>query len=203
VANKIQEDLAKLPKIKGLIIDVRHNPGGLLDEVVDVSSLFLKPGLKIVSIQGKKDKESFMSHQNDITNKAPVVVLINNLSASASEILAAALQDHKRAQVIGVTSFGKGSVQRTFPLSNGGAVKLTTALYYTPNGKSIQGVGVKPDITVESSMVIKGAQSSDNESETDESLLYKSTIIGDPNHDFQLIRALDLIKTIRFYISKV
>jgi carboxyl-terminal processing protease len=142
---------AKNPRMKGLILDLRNNPGGLLDQAVGVADLFLEGG-EIVSQRGRdaRDVERYNARPGDITNGMPMVVLINSGSASAAEIVAGALQDRKRAQLVGLTSFGKGSVQTVVPLRGGmdGALKLTTARYYTPSGRSIQKTGITPDLEV-------------------------------------------------------
>ena len=138
-------------KLKGFIVDLRNNPGGLLDQAITVSNAFLNRG-EIVSTRGRNADETqrFTARPgNDLTKGKPVVVLINGGSASASEIVAGALQDHKRATMIGTRSFGKGSVQTIIPLGNGnGALRLTTARYFTPSGRSIQAKGIVPDIEV-------------------------------------------------------
>src|SRR5512138_2242355 len=137
-------------KLKGFIIDLRNNPGGLLEEAVTVSDAFLERG-EIVSTRGRNAEETQRraAHAGDLTKGKPVIVLINGGSASASEIVAGALQDHKRATLIGTRSFGKGSVQTIIPLGAGnGALRLTTARYFTPSGKSIQAKGITPDIEV-------------------------------------------------------
>ncbi|MFZ1681595.1 MAG: S41 family peptidase [Rhizobiaceae bacterium] len=137
-------------KLKGFILDLRLNPGGLLDQAVSVSDAFLDKG-EIVSTRGRdpKDVTRFAAEPGDWTNGKPMLVLVNGGSASASEIVAGALQDHGRASVLGTRSFGKGSVQTIVPLGENGALRLTTALYYTPSGKSIQGKGITPDIKIE------------------------------------------------------
>ena len=141
----------KNPKMKGLILDLRNNPGGLLDQAVGISDLFLEGG-EIVSQRGRdpRDIERYNAHPGDATGGLPMVVLINSGSASAAEIVAGALQDRKRAELVGLTSFGKGSVQTVIPLRGGadGALKLTTARYYTPSGRSIQKTGIIPDLEV-------------------------------------------------------
>jgi carboxyl-terminal processing protease len=137
-------------KLKGFIIDMRNNPGGLLEEAVTVSDSFLERG-EIVSTRGRNAEETQRrtAHPGDLTKGKPVIVLINGGSASASEIVAGALQDHKRATLVGTRSFGKGSVQTIIPLGSGnGALRLTTARYFTPSGKSIQAKGIVPDIEV-------------------------------------------------------
>ena len=137
-------------KVKGYILDLRRNPGGLLDEAVSVSDAFLKSG-EIVSTRGRNPDETrrYNARAGDDIDGKPLVVLVNGGSASASEIVAGALQDQRRATVVGTRSFGKGSVQTIIPLGANGALRLTTALYYTPSGRSIQGHGIDPDITVE------------------------------------------------------
>jgi carboxyl-terminal processing protease len=137
-------------KLKGFVIDLRNNPGGLLEEAVTVSDTFLDRG-EIVSTRGRNAEETQrrVAHAGDLTKGKPVIVLINGGSASASEIVAGALQDHKRATLVGTRSFGKGSVQTIIPLGSGnGALRLTTARYFTPSGKSIQAKGIVPDIEV-------------------------------------------------------
>jgi carboxyl-terminal processing protease len=223
VSTKVKKsyDALNKSKLKGVIIDLRFNPGGLLEESVNFSSLFMREGMKIVSIKSKNDKsvEDFLSNAADITNGLPIVVIINSMSASAAEIVASALQDHKRAQVLGIKSFGKGSVQTTFPLSNGAAIKLTTSLYYTPNGRVIQNNGVLPNIVVEDGMMVNSINFPDNLSEKalknnlpanlfnkkEEDMqmirLYNKKVIGDISSDFQLTRAIDVIQTMIYYKS--
>ncbi|MFI4974282.1 MAG: S41 family peptidase [Caulobacterales bacterium] len=144
---------AKDPNMKGLVLDLRNNPGGLLDQAVGVAGLFLDGG-EVVSQRGRDphDIERYNARGHDVLGGLPVVVLINSGTASASEIVAGALQDRHRAAIVGVTSFGKGSVQTVIPLRGGldGAVKLTTARYYTPSGRSIQKTGIAPDLEVAS-----------------------------------------------------
>ncbi len=138
-----------MDKVTGVVLDLRNNPGGLLMQAVDVSDAFLTKG-EIVSTRGRnpQDNERFNATEGDLTNGKPVVVLINGGSASASEIVAGALQDHHRAIVVGTKSFGKGSVQTIIPVRGEGAMRLTTSRYYTPSGRSIQALGVMPDIVV-------------------------------------------------------
>ena len=140
----------KNPKIKGYIIDLRNNPGGLLTQAINITDFFLNDG-EIVSTKGRKISETrkFFAKRGDEIKGKPLVVLINNGSASASEIFAGALKDHKRAIILGENSYGKGSVQSIIPLRNGGGMRLTISKYYLPSGKSISEVGVKPDILVE------------------------------------------------------
>jgi carboxyl-terminal processing protease len=137
--------------IKGFVIDMRNNPGGVLGAAVDVSDAFIKGKKKLVFTKGKKAKAvyEYFSNDTDLTEGKPIVVLINGGSASASEIVAGALQDHKRAIIMGTQSFGKGSVQTILPITSKTAVKITTARYYTPDGRSIQAKGIIPDIIVE------------------------------------------------------
>ena len=149
------EDLAKALKkmdkdkeLEGLILDLRNNPGGLLSQAVKVADAFLDSGL-IVSIKSRDQREQkSVAHKATKSQKYPMIVLVNEGSASASEIVAGALQDNKRALILGTTTFGKGSVQTLFPLSDGSGLRLTTALYYTPSGRSIQASGIEPDIRV-------------------------------------------------------
>jgi len=137
-------------KVSGIVLDLRNNPGGLLTQAIKVSDAFLDKG-EIVSTRSRdpEDGERFNATAGDLANGKPMVVLINGGSASASEIVAGALQDHHRAIVVGTKSFGKGSVQTVMPLRGDGAMRLTTARYYTPSGRSIQALGVSPDIIVE------------------------------------------------------
>ncbi len=137
-------------KLKGYIIDLRNNPGGLLDQAIAMSDAFLDKG-EIVSVKARKndDVQRWNAKPGDVANGLPIVVLMNGGSASASEIVAGALQDHRRAIVLGTRSFGKGSVQTIMQVTGGGAIRLTTALYFTPSGRSIQKEGIKPDIEVE------------------------------------------------------
>jgi carboxyl-terminal processing protease len=137
-------------KFKGFIVDLRNNPGGLLDQAISVSDAFLEKG-EIVSTRGRNAEETqrFTARAGDLTKGKPIIVLINGGSASASEIVAGALQDHKRATILGTRSFGKGSVQTIIPLGSGnGALRLTTARYFTPSGRSIQAKGIVPEIEV-------------------------------------------------------
>jgi carboxyl-terminal processing protease len=144
------EALGGMENVNGIVLDLRNNPGGLLTQAIKVSDAFLEKG-EIVSTRGRNpaDGDRFNATPGDLSNGKPIVVLINGGSASASEIVAGALQDHRRAIVVGTKSFGKGSVQTVMPLRGDGAMRLTTARYYTPSGRSIQALGVSPDIVVE------------------------------------------------------
>jgi carboxyl-terminal processing protease len=153
-ARDLRQGLTKLEKenqpMKGLILDMRNNPGGLLDQAVKVSDEFLDEGLIVYTGGRLKSQDMrFEAHTNARPHHYPIVVLVNEGSASAAEIVAGALQDHKRAVVVGMETFGKGSVQTVMPLRNGAALRLTTSLYYTPSGRSIQAKGIEPDIVVE------------------------------------------------------
>ncbi|MFT6167958.1 MAG: carboxyl-terminal processing protease [Celeribacter sp.] len=144
------EELGGMDNVNGIVVDLRNNPGGLLDQAIMVSDAFLETG-EIVSTRGRdlEQSERVNAQAGDLAMDKPIVVLINGGSASASEIVAGALQDHRRAIVVGTKSFGKGSVQTVMPLRSDGAMRLTTARYYTPSGRSIQALGVSPDIIVE------------------------------------------------------
>ncbi|HEY1707388.1 MAG TPA: S41 family peptidase [Rhizomicrobium sp.] len=195
------------PGLKGYVLDLRNNPGGLLDEAIDVSDDFLNGG-EVVSTRGRRpdDTERYDAKGGDITGGKPVVVLINGGTASASEIVAGALQDHHRAKVIGMTSFGKGSVQTIIPLGEGGgALRLTTARYYTPSGHSIQAQGITPDIAVaqgdeDLTPKIERPAEADLPGHLDNDAANKKvqqTVIKPPPgkkiEDFQLSYALDLL----------
>ncbi|WP_206605653.1 S41 family peptidase [Pelagibaculum spongiae] len=194
--------------LKGLILDLRNNPGGVLSAAIDVSDTFLEKGL-IVYTQGRQEDDTRRqsAKPGDRLNGAPVIVLINGGSASASEIVAGALQDHHRAIILGSTSFGKGSVQSVLPLSNGEAIKLTTARYFTPNGRSIQAQGIEPDIEAAPIKVSKIATSSrwrekdlkghlENQNGDDEKDQAKkpSKLADAINKDFPLHQALNLLR---------
>jgi carboxyl-terminal processing protease len=182
-------------KLAGIVLDLRNNPGGLLDQAVAVSDAFLDKG-EIVSTRGRRadDAQRYNAHPGDITNGLPMVVLINGGSASASEIVAGALQDHHRAILLGTRSFGKGSVQTIIPLPGHGAMRLTTARYYTPSGRSIQAKGIDPDIVVEAAKIDHPAADatpkkvSDDKDDPDaEQGSVDPSIIGTPD-DYQLAR---------------
>ena len=148
--NELIEEVGGLENMNGVVLDLRNNPGGLLNQAIRVSDAFLDQG-EIVSTRGREpqDGERYNATPGDMIEGLPMVVLINGGSASASEIVAGALQDHRRAVIVGTNSFGKGSVQSVMPLAGDGAMRLTTSLYYTPSGRSIQALGVAPDIIVE------------------------------------------------------
>jgi len=207
---KIKEELNG--KEIGYILDIRSNPGGLLDQAVKVSDAFLEQG-EIVSTRGrtKNDIRRYRARAGDLLDSKPLIVLINSGSASASEIVAGSLQDHKRAIIVGTKSFGKGSVQSIIPIRKPviAGIRLTTARYYTPSGKSIQGIGITPDIIVEQgkfeSINFKPISESDlknsldkeevEKEETSEKTLQEERL----ERDFQLARAVDLIKGIDIY----
>lgn len=158
VAQDVEIEIQKIKKdhknIPGIILDLRNNPGGLLDEANAVANLFLDEGI-IVDVKGRGNiyQETSIAQKGDILNNLPIIVLVNGGSASASEIVAGALKDHKRGVIVGTKTFGKGSVQTLYPISDGSALKLTTALYYTPSGVSIQGTGIEPDIEIHSGKI--------------------------------------------------
>lgn len=167
VVERLEDALVSLNQekadLKGLVIDLRNNPGGLLDQSIAVADLFLDHGL-ILTIKGREasSERSFMGRSRDLTNGLPLVVLVNGGSASAAEIVAGALKDRRRAVIMGAPSFGKGSVQTVMRLPEGGALKLTTAMYYTPSGRAIQAVGVTPDIRL-----VTAAEDEENPHEAD------------------------------------
>jgi carboxyl-terminal processing protease len=144
------EEAGGMDKVTGFVLDLRNNPGGLLNQAISVVDAFLESG-EIVSTRGRdpRDSERYNATPGDLTEGKPIVVVINGGSASASEIVAGALKDHHRAVIIGTQSFGKGSVQTIMPVQGDGALRLTTARYYTPSGRSIQALGVAPDIIVD------------------------------------------------------
>lgn len=207
-------------KLKGLVLDLRNNPGGLLDQAIAVSDAFLDRG-EVVSTRARtlEEIQRFNARPGDIADGLPIVVLINGGSASASEIVAGALQDHGRALILGTRSFGKGSVQTILPLGANGAMKLTTSRYYTPSGRSIQAVGIEPDIRIEQAKIetVDGRQYSreadlrgslentdDNADERKakadkEQENKKEGKTADKPQDYQLVRALDLIAGIALY----
>jgi len=201
-------------------LDLRNNPGGLLSQAIRVSDAFLEKG-EIVSTRGRdpQDGDRYNASPDDLAEGKPIVVLINGGSASASEIVAGALQDHRRAVVVGTRSFGKGSVQTVMPLGGDGAMRLTTARYYTPSGRSIQALGVSPDIIVEQPRRKENEEAKDedgtsqrrseadlrgsllNDSLSDEEIKQIETDQAEAelaaklrNDDFQLSYAIDLLK---------
>jgi len=197
-------------KLTGVVLDLRNNPGGLLDQAVAVSDAFLDKG-EIVSTRGRRadDAQRYNAHTGDITGGLPMVVLINGGSASASEIVAGALQDHHRAILLGTRSFGKGSVQTIIPLPGHGAMRLTTARYYTPSGRSIQAKGIDPDIAVEAAKIDHPAADADQkktDSKDDDSAVEQGsvdpTIMGTPD-DYQLERAVDMLRGIALFSGRV
>ncbi|WP_404381257.1 S41 family peptidase [Caenispirillum salinarum] len=208
--------------VKGWVLDLRNNPGGLLDQAVAVSDAFLESG-EIVSTRARDADETqrFNAREGDLTDGKPIVVLINDGSASASEIVAGALQDHRRAIVLGTKSFGKGSVQTIVPLPGHGAMRLTTARYYTPSGRSIQALGIEPDIRVKQAVIeeidrtfprrseatLRGAldlPQNPQEDAVPESEAEDQAVEADGEEevrpeDYQLTRALDLLRGLALY----
>lgn len=194
-------------KLKGYVLDLRLNPGGLLDQAIYVSDAFLERG-EVVSTRSRdpEDTRRFNASAGDLTDGKPLIVLVNGGSASASEIVAGALQDLRRATVLGTRSFGKGSVQTIIPMGEKGALRLTTALYYTPSGKSIQGTGIRPDIIVEQPLPeeLQGRVRAEGESalpghiqgqsETDEGSGSVAYVPPEAKDDIQLNQALDLLR---------
>ncbi len=149
-ADELNEIIVKKKNVKGLILDLRDNPGGLLDQAIRVSDMFIESGVIVSTVgRNKNDVEREFAHKRDTYSNFPMIVLINGGSASASEIVAGALQDHERALIVGTTSFGKGSVQTLVSLPDKSGLKITVARYYTPNDRSIQAKGIKPDIFIE------------------------------------------------------
>ena len=209
---KAQKDLKN--KLSGIVIDVRNNPGGLLDQAVKVSDLFLQQG-EIVSTRSRNEADTikYSATAGDIAENLPIVVMINEGSASAAEILAGALQDHHRAVVLGNKSFGKGSVQTVIPLRNKGAMRITTARYYTPSGRSIQAKGIEPDVWVKQAKLEEIESTAYNLSEADLKGALKNEQANDngkgnkeaeekaaaDKRDYQLVRALDLVKALYIY----
>ena len=219
---KAIEDAGGMDKINGFVLDLRNNPGGLLTQAIEVSDAFLDKG-EIVSTRGRnpQDSERFNAETGDLAQGKPMVVLINGGSASASEIVTGALQDHHRAIVVGTKSFGKGSVQTVIPLRGEGAMRLTTARYYTPSGRSIQSLGISPDIVVEQPEVkpadtaedeaasaakrlrseadLRGAISNDSMTEDEKKVLEEEQQKAEDaaklrSEDYQLAYAIDILK---------
>lgn len=188
-ANDLSKAISSLEKenkgtLPGFILDLRNNPGGLLDGAIEVSDLFLDGGV-IVSTKGRlpEGNESYTATSGDILRGRPLAVLINGSSASASEIVAGALQDHHRATIVGTESYGKAMVQTILPIHGGNAVKLTTSLYYTPDGKSIQGSGISPDISVDFEPLAS--------SQNDPSTTRAGEVLNDYKRDNQVMAALN------------
>ena len=217
---KVLQENNGMRNVNGFILDLRNNPGGLLSEAVSVSDLFLNEG-EIVSTRGRTDSdmERFTASKGDLAEGLPLIILINGGSASASEIVAGALQDHSRAILVGTKTFGKGSVQTVVPLVGDVAMRLTTARYFTPSGRSIQAMGVSPDIIVEpqppvskedleemkqgrerlKEIDLRGALSNENLTDDEKNLIEtererREIIAERRRNDFQLAHALDLIK---------
>jgi carboxyl-terminal processing protease len=203
-------------KLLGVVLDLRNDPGGLLDQAVAVADAFLEKG-EIVSTRGRRseDAQRYNARPGDIATGLPVAVLINGGSASASEIVAGALQDHHRAILLGTRSFGKGSVQTIIPLPGHGAMRLTTARYYTPSGRSIQAKGIDPDIVVEAAKIEKPPEKGEAKVATasdlkrddsgDSPAEYGSvdpSIMGTPA-DYQLTRAVDMLRGIALFNGRV
>ena len=211
---KLKEEIGE--NITGVILDLRNNPGGLLNQAVAVSDAFLDRG-EIVSTRGRKQRgqQKFSATSGDISDGLPVVILINGGSASASEIVAGALQDHRRAIIMGTTSFGKGSVQTIIPVQRDSAMRLTTARYYTPSGNSIQAKGIVPDIIVNQAKIeeleqfsnrkesdLKGHLENPTEGNANLEKIKKEKSIAevkDKKIDYQLNRAIDLLEGISLY----
>ena len=215
--NEIKKELGD--KFQGLILDLRNNPGGLLNQSISVTEAFLNQG-EIVSTQGRKadDTSRVFAKKGDIINGKPLIVLINSGSASASEIVAGALKDHARAIIVGTRSFGKGSVQSIIPLPGNGAMRLTTARYYTPSGVSIQAKGIEPDIKVEAGITdlkkeglergreenLRGALDKKNSTtKTEDNKKSEITPSEKLLQDNQISRAVDLIRGIHLFSNKV
>jgi carboxyl-terminal processing protease len=214
LAKAIKEINAAVPEdeLKGYILDLRNNPGGLLDQAIAVSDAFLDRG-EIVSTRGRQpdDTQRYSARPGDDVKGKPVIILVNGGSASASEIVAGALQDHRRAAVVGSRSFGKGSVQTIIPLGRNGAIRLTTARYYTPAGRSIQAKGVIPDIeviqdlpeelkgraTTEGEAGLRGHLQGEGEGEDEEKSGSSAYVPPDPKDDVQINYALDLLRGIK------
>ncbi len=189
-------------KLAGIVLDLRNNPGGLFDQAVAVSDAFLEKG-EIVSTRGQRadDARRYNTHPGDITGGLPMVVLINGGSASASEIVAGALQDQRRAILLGTRSFGKGSVQTIISLPGQGAMRLTTARYYTPSGRSIQAKGIDPDIVVEAAKIEHSAIGEDDADNAGDQATVDPSVIGTAD-DYQLARAVDMLRGIALFHAR-
>ena len=215
VKNAIEQIATELGgDLVGFVLDLRNNPGGLLDQAVAVSDVFLEQG-EIVSTRGRNEDlaQRYNAHPGDLVEGLPVVVLINGGSASASEIVAGALQDHGRAVLLGTQSFGKGSVQTIIPLPGQGAMRLTTARYYTPSGRSIQALGIEPDIEVAQARIEELDVGGRREADLRGALINEDAENGDadlapgdleanadePPFDYQLARAIDLLRGVALF----
>jgi carboxyl-terminal processing protease len=225
---KLEEELGD--RIEGIVLDLRNNPGGLLDQAIAVSDAFIGKG-EIVSTRGRgtEDIQRYNAHEGDLADGLPIVVLINGGSASASEIVAGALQDHGRAMVLGTRSFGKGSVQTIVPLGAHGAMRLTTARYFTPSGRTIQATGIEPDIIVEQARIertgpassrreedLRGrlentgnngaGEAKDDDGEADDGDAPAAEADGEEEdgfvEDYQLSRAIDLLRGLHLFQGK-
>ncbi len=216
VKRAIDEIAAELGgDVIGFVLDLRNNPGGLLDQAVEVSDVFLEQG-EIVSTRGRHEDlaQRYNADPDDLIEGLPLVVLINGGSASASEIVAGALQDHGRAVLLGTDSFGKGSVQTIIPLGGQGAMRLTTARYYTPSGRSIQALGIEPDIEVQPARLeeldvagrreadLRGALGAEQDS-ADEEMAEDGSAEDEAPFDYQLSRALDLLRGVALFGQRV
>jgi carboxyl-terminal processing protease len=212
-------------RLRGIVLDLRNNPGGLLDQAVAISDAFLDKG-EIVSTRARRneDTQRFNAREGDLAHGLPMVVLVNGGSASASEIVAGALQDHRRAIIMGRQTFGKGSVQAIIALPGHGAMRLTTARYFTPSGRSIQGKGITPDINIEQSLVeslepsrgrreadLRGALANPDDPHKPGSVPAETSVRPQGEgeevpkevpQDYQLMRALDLLRGIDLYASQ-
>jgi carboxyl-terminal processing protease len=206
---EFKKAIAKLQKegMDSLVLDLRNNPGGLLDSAVQIADMLLPAEVVIVSTKGRDSKEGYVFTSKEkalLSDKEPMVVLINEGSASGSEILAGALQDHNRAVLLGKKTFGKGSVQSVIPMSDGSAVRITTSKYYLPSGRSIHEKGIDPDIEVEEiTMELSAEESSKRlfdkiEKENSEELTTEEI----EEYDYQLKRAIDLIKGLKVYSKR-
>ena len=206
-------------KLIGYVIDLRNNPGGLLDQAISVSDAFLEKG-EIVSTRGRNEKDTKRDNATpgDLADGKPIVVLINGGSASASEIVSGALQDHRRALILGTQSFGKGSVQTVMPIPGHGAIRLTTARYYTPSGRSIQAKGIEPDIVVEQARLeelsdserlregdLRGALINTDPDDAKKAMPGEDGAEDDEDKmkDYQLLRAVDLLRGVTMYTQRL
>jgi carboxyl-terminal processing protease len=214
-----------MDKVTGFVLDLRNNPGGLLNQAISVVDAFLESG-EIVSTRGRdpRDSERYNATPGDLTEGKPIVVVINGGSASASEIVAGALKDHHRAVIIGTQSFGKGSVQTIMPVQGDGAMRLTTARYYTPSGRSIQALGVAPDIIVEPQVAeaaeeaaedlptrteadLRGSLENDSLTEDEKKILEEDRARKEETarmraEDYQLSYAIDILRGLSYLAAK-